>query len=845
MERCLLAGVPVWWRPGDRPGLRASLLFRAGRLDETLLTAGRLSALVAWALLPTFPASVSVNGSVGGVISHIELYGPPDAVASTLSAVAARLHGPTDADWADSRDAILRMVPDEEDLDAVLIERFGVYGPGAGSYRRAALQALTAAGLREVGTAFFSAGNGALALDGDVPARLDHLPLPPGLRVPALPLPPMRPPVPRVYVTPDKLVLSGLVPTSDASGLAQRILRTRLEERLRHRLRSTYAVECTSVDLGVTTLAVFSADVSAERVAEASEIVAETAWLLSAVPAEERELKDHAFAAVQAFRAPEAEAAEPFRAAYRELLGKVPRTVGQRIASIQSLGLADLRTPLASLFGSAMLGAPTDRPLGLVWPSGTALQEGQLQGRRHLPRRGAEHHFEPYADIVVADARLQRGGASGRLSFDATRAHVLAWPDGRRTLIGDDGLSLTIEPTLWRDGQQLVAAVDHWADPRLTLTMPPREPASVPAPLPFGQRQKLAASQGAPMNRWVKFGLGFVAVLLFLVSGNLAARSLYPSTARTVPVATAAAPVTAAASPSGSGRPAVAVHRYRFSSVAFNLPDSWRVLEQGVELYANGPLAEGENIQINSIDGTTAIDAAALLRSRNACPKAHALPDVVIDGNSADVVDCAANGQPYRVIIWQIGQRLTEIVYWAPHSADSSTALKVFLESLTVHPEAAPRPPMAGTAATGPQVTALGFVVAAPAGWTKVKSRDDAAVEAAGFPPPLGDDYVAGVFKNANGDTLLVTFQGGIYTPYFFASDRRDAANDANHVTSRMRAVDVGERLSYLFDDEGTDGRTGYVLVIPLDHAVVTIAIQSEDADRAWKDLRAVAGSLS
>ena len=413
MERCLLAGIPVWWRPSDHPGLRVSLMFRAGRIDETLLTAGRLSALMAWALLPTFPAYVSASGSFGGVVSHIDLYGPPDAVASVLGTIAARLHGPTDAEWAESEAAVLRMMADEDDFDTLLAERFGVCGPGAGSLRGPALQTLTAGWLREVGAGFFASGNAALALDGDVPVGL-QLPLPAGGRQPAPPLPATREPIPRVYVTPDRLVLSGLVPTSDASVLAQGILRTRLEERLRHRLRSTYAVSCATFNFGETTLAVFSADVSAERFAEASGIVAETAWLLSAVPAEERELKDHAFATVQALRAPEVEAEEPFGAAHRELLGQAPRTVAERIAAVEGIGLADLRTPLASLFGSAMLGAPIDQAVDVDWPTDAVPREGRLEGRRHRPRRGAEHLFEPLCDVVVADGRLQLGSASSR-----------------------------------------------------------------------------------------------------------------------------------------------------------------------------------------------------------------------------------------------------------------------------------------------------------------------------------------------------------------------------------------------------------------------------------------------
>ena len=701
MERCLLAGIPVWWRPSDHPGLRVSLMFRAGRIDETLLTAGRLSALMAWALLPTFPAYVSASGSFGGVVSHIDLYGPPDAVASVLGTIAARLHGPTDAEWAESEAAVLRMMADEDDFDTLLAERFGVCGPGAGSLRGPALQTLTAGWLREVGAGFFASGNAALALDGDVPAGL-QLPLPAGGRLPAPPLPATREPIPRVYVTPDRLVLSGLLPTSDASVLAQRILRTRLEERLRYRLRSTYAVSCATLNFAESTLAVFSADVSAERFAEASGIVAETAWLLSAVPAGERELKDHAFATVQALRAPEVEAEEPFGAAHRELLGQAPRTVAERIAAVEGIGLADLRTPLASLFGSAMLGAPIDQPVDVDWPTDAVPREGRLEGRRHRPRRGAEHLFEPLCDIVVADGRLQLGSASSRFSVDAARSHVLAWPDGRRTVVDDDGRHLTIEPTLWRGGRRIVESVDRGADPRRTLPMPARAPDAIPAPLSFMRRARKQFDEGVRGNRPLQRRAALVVFLLLTVT--------LPQLLRTSPVAVAPA----------AGSP-VAGQQWGNAYVSFTLPDDWEIDDFGINVFAHGP-TDDERILVSSIDQTTLSDLDEMLRRRSECPGARKRPAVVISGQPAETIDCAGQGRQYRLFDWRMKQRLTEVTYSAATTPEQSEALRGFLASLVVHTDPPSPSRTNGPAAEGPRVEGPSFALSAPSGFTKVKN---------------------------------------------------------------------------------------------------------------------------
>ena len=473
--------------------------------------------------------------------------------------------------------------------------------------------------------------------------------------------------------------------------------------------------------------------------------------------------------------------------------------------------------------------------------------QGRLEGRRHLPLRGARQQFEPWAEIVVAGSLVQRSGATGRFTVDVARAHVYACPDGRRTLVDDQGHRLTIEPTLWRDGRRLVEDIDRAADPRLTFSMPAREPASVPAPL----------SQGVTTNRWVRFGAGFAVFLLVFVGGRLTIDSLYRPTTRPTasgattrtpaPGSTAITPATAAASPSGRGSPAVAVHRFRYPGVAFNLPDTWSVKEAGVDLVASGPASSDEILLITSIDLTAEQDFRELQRRhRQGCfkPESSSLP---IDGHATEVINCS-NGPHERRIAWQIEQRLTEVLYYSRTTpADESAALQLLQETLVVNETPVSPPVLSGPPATGHRMTWGNLSIAGPAGWTRFEDPSPSTERQAGLTPAPAGDVVLGLFKNGKGDGLMVTYHpdaAGL-SPIFLAWDQTGAARSADHRPGAVSAIQAAGHLSYVFDDENPSGRQGIVLVTPKGEGYVTVWVQSSNSDKAWENLRAVINSLS
>lgn len=59
---------------------------------------------------------------------------------------------------------------------------------------------------------------------------------------------------------------------------------------------------------------------------------------------------------------------------------------------------------------------------------------------------------------------------------------MLAWPDGARQLIGHDAIVLHIEPTLFDTRPAAMHVVDSGVPIDRQITMPPRDPESIPQP---------------------------------------------------------------------------------------------------------------------------------------------------------------------------------------------------------------------------------------------------------------------------------------------------------------------------------------------------------------------------
>jgi hypothetical protein len=96
--------------------------------------------------------------------------------------------------------------------------------------------------------------------------------------------------------------------------------------------------------------------------------------------------------------------------------------------------------------------------------------------------------------------------------FDECAAK-LAWPDGARQLIGYDGMSLRIEPTMYVVDPAALATVDAAIPASAVVPMPARRPDAIPQPTPR------PTPQPASTGGWFEKTLMIVLIVLASVVG--------------------------------------------------------------------------------------------------------------------------------------------------------------------------------------------------------------------------------------------------------------------------------------------------------------------------------------
>jgi hypothetical protein len=228
-------GVPVHWAPGQGR-LRASLLFRAGMVDETLPTRGWLHLLEHLALHGRDSIRTPVNGHVSLLHTSFDVEGEPEDVVAYLRDVCRWVSAPDLSELEHER-RVLRAESAGRgfgDVAAHLLWRYGARGPGLAGDDEFGLYTADEDRLREFAGRVFAQGNAVLALSGPLPAGLE-LPLPPGPRVPAPVAQPCdQPQQAGIAGRPNKFALSGTVDRSYAATALQRALERDLQRGLRH-----------------------------------------------------------------------------------------------------------------------------------------------------------------------------------------------------------------------------------------------------------------------------------------------------------------------------------------------------------------------------------------------------------------------------------------------------------------------------------------------------------------------------------------------------------------------------------------------------------------------------------
>lgn len=454
-------GVPVFYTEGPPP-FTAGLVFGVGRRDETFIEGGVTHLVEHLTMRAVGRSSIESNASVDLTSTEFFASGSPDRVVAFLRAVCRALADlPTDqlaveADVLRAEGGTVAAPP----VALLLGELYGTVGAGLASAREPALRSLAAATVRTWARRYFSRGNAALWLSGPVPAGLE-LPLADGpapdrprqhrrsLALPAWGRMPIE----------ERLVLGAELPAHPALSATIGILRTRLEDELRHRRGLAYSVEADKlgIDADARVLVVTSDVRPGSEVMAAQMVWREVHRLAGQGPTPEEV-------------AQERDEAEAFLEDPRSHLEEARAFAHGAVTGLPSIGADELRGDLAALtVGSVREVAAALRARAVLLVPGEV--DPVLPDLRPLPE------WSP--DVVTGrvfarkrlrgvpkDARLILGEEGASLLLGEDRRITVLWRDavglvrqgaGEWTLVGRDGLSFPLVEADWRDGAEAVA----------------------------------------------------------------------------------------------------------------------------------------------------------------------------------------------------------------------------------------------------------------------------------------------------------------------------------------------------------------------------------------------------
>ncbi|GAA0939507.1 hypothetical protein GCM10009554_29340 [Kribbella koreensis] len=474
-------GVPVLWAPGQGT-LRASLWFRAGMVDETMPTRGWLHLLEHLALHGRDSIRTPVNGHVSLLHTSFDVTGEPEDVVAFLRDVC-RWVGAPDLSELEHERRVLRAEGSGRGFGEVsghLLWRYGARGPGLVGDDEFGLYTADEDRLRELAGRAFAQGNAVLALSGPPPAGL-ALPLPPGPRLPTpVAVPCDQPQQAGIAGRPNKFALSGTLERSYGATALQRALERDLQRGLRHDQGVGYSA-WSSYEMIDAHHALVTAgmDVVPEAVpvvvAEATAVVRR---LRDRGP-DPTELRDDLALHIRRMSEEPAERWLPFLAASDTLLDRpASMSVDEVAAEIDATTVADVQRAAYDLWTDLLVSVDPDGAGDpqLDWLGAAPAPQGKPSGRSFRSIDSPESNDLLF--VSETGARLQTGSPS-EARYDEL-AGVLAFEDGGRRLVRQDGFQVPVEPTLWRKGREAVALVDAAVPEGLRIPLPARSPEQIP-----------------------------------------------------------------------------------------------------------------------------------------------------------------------------------------------------------------------------------------------------------------------------------------------------------------------------------------------------------------------------
>lgn len=511
-----LNGVPAVFASTDEPGLFAALLFRVGYADEQFSNSGITHLIEHLALQGMLTSEVHANGMVSERFTIFHCHGDAEEVNEFLRTVTASLS-----------DLPLARAEQEKRVLAVewqgrqghpaqnhAFERYGHRGPGLVFAGEPGLNRVGEPEIAAWAAKYFNAQNAVLVYTADELPSESPLHLPKGSRAAS----PQRawtvPSLPGYYpFAGSHLRVDAELPRGAAGALFVDVAQRALMRRLRERAGITYSVgaDYSPVDARYARLTL-TADASADQLDRLTDEFFDTLEGmrdgdvdLEDLTAEKRNrlrvLQDHKSIGMM------------MALAQNVMMGQQPPTADELRAEVTAVTTADLSTVASSFLEHAFA----------QLPGGTLERRGFRLSPRWSSRvvSGAAHRLVDDSDAVLqisADgvSYIAAPGAAVTVLFEDC-VGLMSYPDGGRILVGADGFSVRIEPTVTRGlTEQKQVELDAMIPAGRHVPMPPRAPEGIPKPVRRPIRRIVRASRGPLTVALPLIGLAVLIVGVWL-----------------------------------------------------------------------------------------------------------------------------------------------------------------------------------------------------------------------------------------------------------------------------------------------------------------------------------------
>ena len=478
IEQGEISGIPAFFAARSGPA-RAGLVFRVGQADESLPRRGITHLVEHLALHRLGLTDYHSNGATGPTLTHFFLEGDAGDVVAFLRSVCASL-GDLPLDRLPRERDILETEQAGRGRPSLPVWRYGAQGYGLTSYPEWGVERVGGEEVAAWAAEWFTRDNAALWFAGErMPAGLE-LALPPGTRRPPPSPSSALPATPAWYANGHgEVVLDMVVRRSAAASAFGSVLGREMFRVLRQEGGWSYTAGASydPRDGGHAEITAY-ADSHPDK---EDAVVGAFIELLAGMGA--GRIRDESVASArersaERFAQPDVDADIVAGWAADLLLGGRTESLDELRAEAAAVTTDDVREVARVALADALLMVPEGQKAD--WAGYSAAPS---YSRHAVPGQSYPAIDDPEVELIVGRdgvcVRTRNGPRTVRFDHCAAR---LDWPDGRRVFIGEDGISVTVEPTLFRLDAEGRAGLDVRVAAARVIPRPARDRESIPQP---------------------------------------------------------------------------------------------------------------------------------------------------------------------------------------------------------------------------------------------------------------------------------------------------------------------------------------------------------------------------